>query len=75
MEVHFTDEQEAQLTEIASRDGKADASELVKDAALRLLDEDAHFRAAVHEGKAYSDRGQFIEEEEMNARLEDMLRS
>ena len=73
MEVHLTQEQEAQLTQIALRDGKADAGELVKDAALRLLDEDARFRAAVLEGKAYADRGEFIEEEEMDARFEQML--
>ena len=51
MEVHFTHEQESQLAQIARRDGKADAGELLKDAALRLLDEEARFRAAVLEGK------------------------
>jgi hypothetical protein len=75
MEVHFTHEQETQLGQIARRDGKADAGELLKDAGLRLLDEEARFRAAVLEGKAYADRGEFIEEEEMNTRLEEMLRS
>jgi predicted transcriptional regulator len=74
MEVHFTPEQEAQLAHIATKEG-TDAERLVKDAALRLLDEDAHFRAAVREGMAQADRGEFIEEEEMDARLEQMLRS
>ena len=37
--------------------------------------EDARFRAAVREGIAPADRDEFIEEEEMNARLEQMLRS
>jgi hypothetical protein len=36
MEVHFTPEQEAQLTQIAVSAG-TDAERLVKDAALRLL--------------------------------------
>ncbi len=36
MEVHFTPEQEAQLTQIATRSG-IDTEHLVKDAALRLL--------------------------------------
>ena len=75
MEVQFTQEQETLLTQIARRDGKADASQLVKDAALRLLDEEARFRAAVLEGKAYAERGEFIEEEEMDKRFEEMLRS
>jgi predicted transcriptional regulator len=74
MEVHFTPEQEARLAEIASTAG-TDPERLVKDAALRLLQEDARFRAAVREGVAQADRGEFIEEEEMDARLEQMLRS
>ena len=74
MEVHFTPEQEAQLAQIATQEG-TDAERLVKDAALRLLEEDVRFRAAVREGVAQADRGEFIEEEEMDARLEQMLRS
>jgi predicted transcriptional regulator len=74
MEVHFTPEQEAQLARIASASG-SEAERLVKDAALRLLEEDAHFRAAVREGIAQADRGEFIEEDEMDARFEQMLRS
>jgi predicted transcriptional regulator len=75
MDVHFTAEQETQLEQLARSRGKADAKELLKDAGLRMLEEEAHFRAAVLEGKAYADRGEFIEEEEMNARFEKMLRS
>ena len=71
MEVHFTAEQEAQIADKAG----TDAERLVKDAALRLLQEDARFRAAVRQGIAQADRGEFIEEEEMDARLEQMLRS
>jgi predicted transcriptional regulator len=74
MELHFTPEQEAQLARIASQEG-TDAERLVKEAALRLLQEDARFRAAVREGVAQADRGEFIEQEEMDARLEQMLRS
>jgi len=73
MEVHFTPEQEAQLAQIAAKAG-TDAERLVKDAALRML-EDARFRTAVREGIAQADRGEFIEEEEMDARLEHLLRS
>ncbi len=40
-----------------------------------MIDEDARFRAAVVEAKAYADRGELIEEEEMDARFEEMLRS
>ena len=74
MEVHFTPEQEAQLSQIASHAGK-DTERLVKDAALRLLEPDARFRAAVREGIAQADRQEFVEEEEMDARIERMLNS
>jgi predicted transcriptional regulator len=74
MELDFTPEQEAQLAQIASKEG-TDAERLVKAAALRLLEEDARFRAAVREGIAQADRGEFLEEKEMDARLEQMLRS
>lgn len=74
MEVHFTPEQEEQLSQMASHAGM-DTERLVKDAALRLLEQDARFRAAVREGIAQADRGEFIEEEEMEARIERMLNS
>jgi predicted transcriptional regulator len=72
MEVHFTPDQEARLSRIATREG-IDPEELVKDAALRLLEDDLHFRAAVREGISQADRGEFIEEEEMDARVRRMF--
>jgi len=74
MELHFTPEQEAQLAKIATSEG-IDPKGLVRNAALRLLEEDARFRAAVREGIAQADRGELIEEKEMDSRLEQMLRS
>jgi predicted transcriptional regulator len=73
MEVHFTPDEEAKLAQIATKAG-TDAARLVKDAALRLLEEEARFRAAVREGIAQADRGEFIDEAEMDVRLEQMLR-
>jgi len=73
MEVHFTREQEAQLSQIATTAG-TDAEQLVKNAALRLLEDDARFRAAVRVGIEQADRGEFIEEEEMDALVDGMLR-
>ncbi|MES1257860.1 MAG: hypothetical protein ABUS51_05505 [Acidobacteriota bacterium] len=74
MEVQFTPEQESQLSQIANHAG-TDAEHLVKDAALRLLQQDARFLAAVDRGIAAADRGEFIEEEEMEVRVERMLQS
>jgi len=74
VELHFTPEQEARLAQIADQEG-TDAERLVRQAALRLLEEDARFRAAVREGVAQADRCEFIDQQEMDARLEKMLRS
>jgi len=74
MDVHFTPEQEAELAQIATKEG-TEVELLVRAAALKLLEEDARFRAAVREGIAQADRGEFVEEAEMNARLEQMLRA
>jgi predicted transcriptional regulator len=74
MEVIFTPDQEAQLAQIAHNEGTA-VEVLVKDAALRLIEEDSRFRAAVREGIGQADRGELIEEAEMEARVELMLRS
>ena len=74
MEVRFTPEQEARLSKIATREG-LDPEELVKDAALRLLEDDTRFRAGVRKGLEQADRGQFIEEQEMDARVKRMFQS
>jgi len=72
MEVQFTPEQEAQLAEIAAQAG-TNAEQLVKNAAVQLLEEDARFRAAVLKGIEQADRGEFIEEEEMDAHVKRMF--
>jgi predicted transcriptional regulator len=72
MEIRFTPEEEARLARIATREG-VDPAELVKDAALRLLEEDTRFRAGVRKGIQQADRGEFIEEEEMDERVKRMF--
>jgi predicted transcriptional regulator len=74
MEVDFTPEQEARLSEIARHIGTA-TEQLVKDAALRLMEEDAEFRAGVRRGVAQADRGELIEHEEVKARMERLFES
>ena len=50
-------------------------STLVKCAALRLLERDARFRDSVREGLEQADRGDFLDEQEMDARIDRMIRS
>ena len=73
MEVHFTPEQEAQLAQIATKTG-TNPERLVKDILVRYLDDEARFLAAVEKGIVAAERGEFIEEEEMDARFERMLK-
>jgi predicted transcriptional regulator len=72
MEIHFTPEEEALLSKMANHAG-VDPEQMVKDAALRLLDEDAYFKAAVERALGQADRGEFISEEEMDRRVKRML--
>lgn len=73
MEVHFTAEQEAQLAQIAAKAGTV-PERLVTHVVTRYLGEEARFLAAVEKGIAAAERGEFIEEEEMDARLEAMFK-
>ena len=72
MEVHFTPEQEAQIAQIATKAG-SNPERLVKDVVARYLDDEARFLAAVEKGLAAAARGEFIEEDEMDARIERMF--
>ncbi|HEY3455668.1 MAG TPA: hypothetical protein VGK64_13770 [Bryobacteraceae bacterium] len=74
MEIHFTPEQEARLSRLATHAG-IDTEHLVKVAALRLVEEDAQFCAAVREGIAQADRGELIEDEEVRRWLVERERS
>jgi predicted transcriptional regulator len=72
MEVHFTPEQEARLSQIARNSG-TDTEHLVQAAALRLVEEDARFRAAVRRGIEQADRGELLDHSEVVARIERLL--
>ena len=74
MEVHFSPEMENRITEAAAHSGYP-TEEYVRELVERYLDEDTTFRDAVRKGFASLDSGNFIDEEEMNSRVERMLRS
>jgi predicted transcriptional regulator len=72
MEIEITAEKEAQLALIAAHLHK-DPHQLVIEAALQLINEDDRFRAGVRKGIEEADRGELIDEAEMDARIERML--
>jgi predicted transcriptional regulator len=74
MEVHLTPEQESQLAQIAYKAG-TDPEQFAATVVIRYLDEEARFLAAVQKGLEAAERGEFIEEEEMDARFEAMFKA
>ena len=73
MEVYFSPDQEAQLAQIATHNGK-DSEQLVKYAALHLLEQDAEFRAGVRRGIEQADRGELIDHDDVKDRIVRLLR-
>jgi predicted transcriptional regulator len=73
MELHLTPEQEARLTQIASQSG-TNPERLAKDVLVRYLDDESRFLAAVEKGIAAAERGEFVKEEEMDARIEQIFK-
>ena len=55
-------------------EARANPEQLVANVVARYLDGEARFLAAVEKGIAAAERGEFIEEEEMDARVEAMFK-
>jgi len=73
MEVHLPQQQEAQLNALAAQTDRRN-DELVQEAVAQLLAYNQWFQSQVQIGIDQIARGEFIEEEEMDARVERMLR-
>jgi len=74
MEVHLPPNQVAQLNELAVKSGRG-TDDLVQEAVAKLLSHNEWFKQQVQIGIDQIARGEFIEEEEMDARIERMLQS
>jgi predicted transcriptional regulator len=74
MEVQLPQHQEARLNDLAARTGRT-PDDLIREAVARLLDQDEWFKEQVQVAMDQIARGEFIEEEEMDACVERMLQS
>jgi predicted transcriptional regulator len=74
MEVRLPQQQEAQLNALAAQTGRG-TDELVREAVAQLLAYNDWFKAQVQIGIDQIAQGEFIEEEDIDARVERMLRS
>jgi len=69
MEVHLTPEQEAELSELATRKGR-NANELAQEVIGFYLEHEARFVVAVKRGLEVLDRGEYVAHEEVGARID-----
>lgn len=72
MKIRLPPELEAKVARSSAQQGRT-ADELIQDAVVRYFDDEAASLAAVDKGLAAAERGEFIEEDQMNARLERMF--
>jgi predicted transcriptional regulator len=64
---------EARVNQVAP-ENSSNADEYIQQLVERYIDQDIRFREAVRKGFDSIDRGDFLEEEEMDARVDRMLR-
>lgn len=72
MEIPFTPAQETELARLARQQGRS-VQDVVVGAALKELQTEGYFLEKLDRAIAQADSGEFIEEEEMDVRIEKML--
>jgi len=72
MEVHFTSNIEARLTERATQQGRK-PDEFVQDVVARYLEEEDRFAEAVKRGEDALERGEYLTHEQVGERLRRFL--
>jgi predicted transcriptional regulator len=72
MEVHFTPEIEAKLTQSAAQTGR-DPDRFVQEVIARYFEEETRFAEAVERGEDALQRGEFLTHEEVGQRLQRFL--
>ena len=72
MEVHFTPELEAKLTNTAAQQGR-NPDELAQEILERYFEEEARFVEAVTRGEGALQRGEYLTHEQVGQRLQRFL--
>jgi len=72
MEIELSPELQAKLDRIAAEQGR-DTKSLVKEAVERLVGYDEWFLRQVEIGLAQADRGELLEDNEVAARMENLI--
>jgi predicted transcriptional regulator len=74
LDVHLTPEQEAELSELATRKGR-NANELAQEVIGFYLEHEARFIEAVKRGLESLDRGEYVSHEDVGARIDRLFPS
>jgi predicted transcriptional regulator len=74
MEIHFAPDLEAKLNDLASGSG-CGPEQLVQELVKSYLDHDQWFRKEVQKGLEQLNRGEFVEHDDVVARIEGLFRS
>jgi predicted transcriptional regulator len=74
MEIYLTPEQESELSRLAVQEGKGEV-ELAREVLSRGLAAEAHFISAVNAGREAAHRGNFVEQSEVWAGVEGVLKA
>lgn len=74
MEVHLLPKQDSELSELAVTTGRG-TNDLVQEAVAQMLAHNEWFKQQIQIGIDQIARGEYIEEEEMDARVERMLKA
>jgi len=73
MEVQLTEDQLAQLAQVAKAKGRT-TDELAQEILTRYLEEEARFVEAVKLGEAQLERGEYLTHEEVGRRIERLIK-
>jgi predicted transcriptional regulator len=73
MEIQLTDQEQAQLRDVAQRTGRK-TEDVVREAINSFLQHESEFVEAVEKGLASLDRGEYITHEEVTSRIDKLLR-
>ena len=73
MEIQLTEQEQEQLRDVAQRSGR-NAEDVVREAINSFLLHEREFVEAVEKGLASLDRGEYIAHEEVNSRIDKLLR-
>ena len=73
MEIQLTEQEKAQLRDVAQRTGR-NAEDVVREAINSFLQHEITFVEAVKKGLASLDRGEYVTNEEVTARIDKLFR-